>query len=97
MWRRASTSALWSFGSSTGSCCAVGGGGRSGWTGVEVYMKPGGGCGGMLTFGLSATAGEGRVAGLRTGPGRWAGGEGLGCGPPEESEEVLAKGGEPDE
>ena len=60
-------------------------------------MKPGGGCGGMLSFGLSSTAGEGRVAGLRTGPDGRAGGEGPGCGPPEESEEVLAEGGEPDE
>ena len=28
-------------------------------------MNPEGGCGGMLSFGLSSTAGEGRVAGLR--------------------------------
>ena len=77
---------------------AVGGGGRSGWRGVEVYMKPGGGCGGMLTFGLSATSGGGRVAGLRTGRDGRTGGEGPGCCPPEEeSEEVLLEGGEPDE
>ena len=76
---------------------AAGGGGRSGWTGVDVHMKPEGGCGGMLSFGLSSTAGEGRVAGLRTGPDGRAGGEGPSCGPPEESEEVLSEGGEPDE
>ena len=52
----------------------------------------------MLTFGLSATAGGGRVAGLRTGRDGRTGGEGLGCCPPEEeSEEVLLEGGEPDE
>ena len=51
----------------------------------------------MLTFGLSATAGEGRVAGPRTGPDGRAGGEGPSCGPPEESEKVLVVGGEPDE
>ena len=60
-------------------------------------MNPEGGCGGMLSFGLSSTAGEGRVAGLRTGPDGRAGGEGPSCGPPEESEEVLSEGGEPDE
>ena len=76
---------------------AAGGGGRSGLTGVDVYMNPGGGCGGMLSFGLSSTAGEGRVAGLRTGPDGRAGGEGPSCGPPEESEEVLVVGEEPDE
>ena len=52
----------------------------------------------MLTFGLSATGGGGRVAGLRTGWDGRTGGEGLGCCPPEqESEEVLLEGGEPDE
>ena len=51
----------------------------------------------MLTFGLSATAGGGKVAGLRTGPDGRAGGDGPGCGPPEESEEGLDVGGEPDE
>ena len=77
---------------------AVGGGGRSGWIGVDVCMNPGGGWGGMLMFGLSVTAGEGRVAGLRTGRDGRTGGEGPGCCPPEEeSEEVLVEGGEPDE
>ena len=51
----------------------------------------------MLTFGLSATAGGGRVAGLSTGLDGRTGGEGPGCCPPEESEEVLLEGGEPDE
>ena len=76
---------------------AVGGGGRSGWIGVDVYMNPEGGFGGMLSFGLSSTAGEGRVAGLSTGPDGRAGGEGPSCGPPEESEEELPEGGEPEE
>ena len=50
----------------------------------------------MLTFGLSVTAGGGRVA--VTGRDGRTGGEGPGCCPPEEeSEEVLGEGGEPDE
>ena len=49
----------------------------------------------MLTFGLSVTAGGGRVAGLRTGREGRTGGEGPGCCPPEEeSEEVLLEGGD---
>ena len=44
----------------------------------------------MLAFGLSLTAGGGRVAGLRMGLEGWTAGEGPGCCPPdEESEEVL--------
>ena len=44
----------------------------------------------MLAFGLSVTAGGGRVAGLRMGLEGWIAGEGAGCCPPdEESEEVL--------
>ena len=46
-------------------------------------------------FGLSVTAGGGRVAGLRTGREGRTGGEGPGCCPPEEeSEEVLLEGGD---
>ena len=46
-------------------------------------------------FGLSGTAGGGRVAGLRIGPDGRTGGEGPGCCPPEEeSEEVLFAGGD---
>ena len=49
----------------------------------------------MLTFGLSVTAGGGRVAGLRMGREGWTGGGGPGCCPPdEESEEVLCVGGD---
>ena len=49
----------------------------------------------MLMFGLSVTAGGGRVAGLRTGWDGQTGGEGPGCCPPEEeSEEVLLEGGD---
>ena len=49
----------------------------------------------MLTFGLSVTAGGGRVAGLRTGREGRTGGEAPGCCPPEEeSEEVLLEGGD---
>ena len=46
---------------------AVGCGTRVGWIGVEVNKKGSRCGGGMLTFGLSVTAGGGRVAGLRIG------------------------------